>query len=82
MIKWNVKRGRAQRTTQGTTRACFYYYIVQRNPRHYEAGRYAFGREVPYTKDGEALRFETSAGARAYCEAKDRDAVIIEAVTA
>jgi hypothetical protein len=82
MIKWDIKRGRVQRTTHGTTRAYLYYYVIQRDTRHYEAGRYWLNREVAYTKNGEAIRFSTIGQARAYCEAKDREAVIIEAVTA
>ena len=82
MIKWNIKRGRVQRTTHGTTRAHLYYWVRHEGAYAFTCGFYGYGQEITHTKNGAPLVFSTIGQARAYCEAKDREAVIIEAVTA
>jgi len=78
-MKWNNQENDAvyQRTIEGE-RAHKYYYIWEIKGGKWIAGRYWFSREVDY----QGKSFRTSAQARAYCEAKDREAVIIEAVEA
>lgn len=66
-----------QRTVKGE-RAHEYYYIWQIKGGKWIAGRYTFGREYDYR----GKTFPNSAKARAYCEKKDREAVIIEAINA
>ena len=75
---WGTRHGRMQITVKGTPRAHWYYWIRQEGAHDWRAGYYGFGMEIPYRDKS----FKTSAQARAYCEARDRDAVIIEAVTA
>jgi hypothetical protein len=77
-MKWGTRIGRIQITIKGTPRAHWYYYIRREGAHDWRAGRYWFGREVDY----QGKSFRTSAQARAYCEAKDSEAVIIEAVEA
>jgi hypothetical protein len=67
-----------QRTKYGSSRAHKYYYIWEKEEGKWTAGRNWFNREIDY----QGLTFRTSAEARAYCEKKDREAVIIEEVTA
>lgn len=67
-----------QRTKYNTTRAHRYYYIYEKSAGKWIAGRYWFSREYDYGR----ITFPDSASARAYCEKIDREAVIIEAVTA
>lgn len=75
-------RGRIQITPKGTARVAWYYYVVREGAYRYRAGRYTFGREVDYTQNGAPYIFPTARQARAYCEAQDIKAVIIEEVTA
>jgi len=77
-MKWGTRIGKIQITVKGTPRAHWYYYIRREGAHDWRAGRYWFGGEVDY----QGKSFRTSAQARAYCEAKDREAVIIEAVEA
>ena len=76
-LNWGTRIGKMQITVKGTARAHWYYWIRREGPRDWRAGYYGFGMEVPYR-----LTFATSGQARAYCEAKDSEAVIIEEVTA
>jgi len=80
-MEWTTGNGRVQITPKGTARAAWYYYVVREGAYRYRAGRYMFGREVDYTQLGTPYIFPTAKQARAYCEAKDASAVIIEAVT-
>ena len=75
---WGTRNWRMQITVNGTPRSHWYYCIRQEGAHDWRAGYYGFGMEIPYRDKS----FKTSAQARAYCEARDRDAVIIEAVTA
>jgi len=77
-MKWGTRIGRIQITIKGTPRAHWYYYIRREGAHDWRAGRYTFGAEYDY----QGLTFRTSAQARAYCEKKDAEAVIIEEVTA
>lgn len=66
-----------QRTKYGAARAHKYYYVWEKEEGKWTAGRHWFNREIDYR-----LTFPTSAAARAYCEKKDREAVIIEGINA
>jgi hypothetical protein len=77
-MKWGTRIGKIQITVKGTPRAHWYYYIRREGAHDWRAGRYWLNHEVDY----QGKSFRTSAQARAYCEAKDREAVIIEAVEA
>lgn len=68
---------RVKITIKGTARACWYYYTVREGAYRYRAGRYIFGREIDYTNNGTPYIFPTAKQARAYCEAKDANAVIL-----
>jgi len=76
-MKWGTRIGRIQITIKGTPRAHWYYWIKREGANNWKAGYYGFGAEIPYRET-----FTTSAKARAYCEAKDREAVIIEEIRA
>jgi hypothetical protein len=76
-LNWGTRHGKMQITIKGTARAHLYYWIKKEGPSDWRAGYYGFGMEIPYRET-----FATSAQARAYCEKKDREAVIIEGVTA
>jgi hypothetical protein len=77
-MKWGTRIGKIQITVKGTPRAHWYYYIRREGAHDWRAGRYWLNHEVDY----QGKSFRTSAQARAYCEAKDREAVIIEEVKA
>lgn len=77
-MKWGTRIGRIQITIKGTPRAHLYYYIRHEGAHQWKAGRYWFGQEVDFRD----ITFRTSAAARAYCEKKDREAIIIEEVRA
>jgi hypothetical protein len=81
-LEWTPIRGRIQITSKGTPRAAWYYYVVREGAYRYRAGRYTFNREIDYVSNGSPFIFPTAKQARAFCEAKDATAVIIEAVTA
>ena len=68
---------RVKITIKGTARAHWYYYTVREGAYRYRAGFYGYGREIDYTQNGTPYIFPTAKQARAYCEAKDADAVII-----
>lgn len=76
-MKWGTRIGRIQITIKGTARAHWYYWIKREGAHNWKAGYYGFGAEIPYRET-----FTTSAKARAYCEMKDREAVIIEEIRA
>ena len=76
-MKWGTRIGRIQITIKGTPRAHWYYWIKREGAHNWKAGYYGFGAEIPYRET-----FTTSAKARAYCEMKDREAVIIEEIKA
>lgn len=77
-MKWNSKIGKIYTTQRGTTRAHLYYYIRHEGAHTFKAGRFWFNREVDYERES----FTTLATAKRYCEMKDREAVIIEEVSA
>lgn len=79
-MEWTLGNGRVQITRKDTARAAWYYYVVREGAYRYRAGRYTFGQEIDYTQNGLPYIFPTAKQARAYCEAKDAAAVIIEAV--
>lgn len=74
-MEWGARYGRMQITIKGTARAHWYYWIRYEGAHDWRAGYYGFNQEIAYREKS----FKTSAQARKYCEAKDRDAVIIEA---
>jgi hypothetical protein len=63
-----------QSTKHGTARAHSYYYVWETKEGKWIAGRYWFSREIDFGRKV----FSSAEKARAYCEAKDREAVIIE----
>ena len=78
-MKWNGQENNAVRQrTIGGERAHQYYYIWEIKGGRWIAGRFTFGREYDYR----GKTFSSSAKARAYCEKIDREAVIIEGITA
>ena len=77
-MQWGTRIGKIQITVKGTPRAHWYYYIRREGAHDWRAGRYWFNHEVDY----QGKSFRTSAQARAYCEAKDREAVVIEEIRA
>jgi hypothetical protein len=77
-MKWGTRIGRIQKSIDGTARAHLYYWIRRDDAHNWKAGRYWFNQEVEY----QGKVFRTPAQARAYCERMDREAIIIEAVTA
>jgi len=79
-MEWVPKQhGHNLQVTQGgTSRACLYYYVYKLKPKHYIAGRWMFNREIDYGR----VMFNTAKEARAYCEDKDLNAVIITEITA
>jgi hypothetical protein len=85
-MKWNIKRGRIYRTQEGTTRAHLYYWVRHEGVNHFEAGYYGFGREITYLDTyrelGRPRRFSTVGEAKRFCEAKDRETILIEEVIA
>lgn len=80
-MKWNAQGAKWQQSRRGTARAHDYYFITQHGTGNGEwmAGYKGFGRLVEMKSAG---TFKTAQEARAYCEKIDREAVIIEAVTA
>ena len=74
-MKWNNEGAVFQRTIEGE-RAHKYYYIWEIKSGRWIAGRYWFSREIDYR-----LTFPTAEKARAYCEKRDSEAVIITAIT-
>lgn len=80
-MKWNKQGAKWQETRRGTTRAHAYYFITKHGTGadKWAVGFYGFGRQIVMNSAG---LFDTAQEARAYCEAKDREAVIIEEVSA
>jgi hypothetical protein len=76
-LNWGTRIGKMQITVKGTARAHWYYWIKREGAHDWRAGYYGFNMEVPYR-----LTFATSAQARAYCERKDSEALVIEEVRA
>jgi hypothetical protein len=79
---WNIKRGRVYISKQGTAKAHLYYWVRHQGVGHFEAGYYGYGKEITFLDRGEPRRFKTIGEAKAYCERKDNEAIIITAVTA
>jgi len=81
VMKWNSEGKKWQQSREGTARAHKYYFITKHGTGKdkWQAGYYGFGKQVVMTSAG---LFDTAREARAYCEKIDREAVIIEAVTA
>jgi hypothetical protein len=76
-MKWNKQGAKWQETRRGTTRAHAYYFITKHSTGadKWAVGFYGFGKQIIMNSAG---LFDTAQEARAYCEAKDREAVIIE----
>lgn len=78
-MKWQgIENNCVGQRTIGGERAHKYYYVWEIKGGRWIAGRFTFGREYDYR----GKTFPDSATARAYCEKVDREAVIIEEVTA
>jgi hypothetical protein len=81
-MKWNKQGAKWQNTRRGTTRAHEYYFITTYGTganNKWAVGFYGFGKQIVMNSAG---LFDTAQEARAYCEARDREAVIIEEVRA
>ena len=80
-MKWNTQGEKWQQSKKGTARAHLYYFITKHGTGDgkWQAGYYGFGRQIEMKSAG---TFDTAQEARAYCEKIDREAVIIESVTA
>lgn len=75
-MNWN-NEGKVYQRSIGGERAHKYYYIWEGKGGKWIAGRYWFSREIDYR-----LTFPTAERARAYCEKKDRETIVIEGITA
>jgi hypothetical protein len=64
-----------QRTEDGTTRACEYYYIYKAENGLWRGGRWAFNREIDFR-----VEFSSAKVARHFAEMFDRDSLVIEGV--
>ena len=77
-MKWQNKvTEHYQQTEPNTTRAHIHYYIYKVSAGEWRAGRNWFNRDVDFR-----LRFSSAKVARDYIAHYDRDAVIIEGVSA
>ena len=77
-MKWTTSvREPYQQTQENTSRAHLYYYIYKAENRLWRGGRWAFNREIEFR-----LEFSSAQVARDFLEIYDRDALVIEAVTA
>ena len=80
-MKWNTQGKKWQESRKGTARAHLYYFITKHGTGadKWQTGFYGYGRQVVMTSAG---LFDTAEEARAYCEKVDREAVVIEEITA
>jgi len=80
-MKWNTQGAKWQTTRKGTTKAHAYYFITKHGTGadKWQAGFYGYGKQIIMTSAG---LFDTAGEARAYCEARDREAVVIEEIRA
>jgi hypothetical protein len=74
-LEWGTRYGKMQITIKGTPRAHWYYWVRQEGTYNFTAGFYGYGQEIPYRET-----FRTIREARAYCEKKDAEAIIITAM--
>jgi hypothetical protein len=81
-MEWNIKRGRIYLSKQGTTRAYLYYFVRHEGVKNFTAGYYTLGRDVTILDRGLPRVFSTVGEAKAYCEKKDRETLIIEGIPA
>jgi len=79
-MQWN-SAGKFQTSRKGTARAHLYYFVTQHGTgsSQWQTGFYGYGEQILMKSAG---LFDTAQQAREYCEKIDREAVIIEAVTA
>ena len=68
---------RVKITVKGTARAHWYLYVVREGAYRYHAGRWINGQEVDYNQNGVPYIFPTAKQARAYCEKRDAEAVVL-----
>lgn len=80
-MKWNTQGKKWQTSRKGTARAHEYYFITTHGTGNgeWQAGYWGFNKLVEMKSAG---TFKTAEQAREYCEKIDREAVIIEAVSA
>jgi hypothetical protein len=80
-MKWNTQGKKWQESRKGTARAHSYYFITQHGTGNdsWQVGYFGYGKQVVMHSAG---TFKTAKEAREYCEKIDREAVIIEAITA
>lgn len=80
-MKWNTQGAKWQESRKGTARAHLYYFITTHGTGNgeWQVGYYGFGKQIEMKSAG---TFKTAEEARAYCEKIDREAVVLEAVTA
>ena len=78
-MKWNNNSGKFQTSRKGTARAHLYYFVTQHGTGSQEwcVGYYGFEEQIVMHSAG---TFTTAQEARAYCEKKDAEAIIITAM--
>ena len=81
-MEWGIKRGRIYATKRGTARVHAHYWVRHNGVKNFTAGYEGFGIMVTFTDGGKDRIFSTVGEAKAYCEKKDREAVLIEEVIA
>ena len=82
-MKWSSKIGRMYTTKRGTARVHAQYWVRHNGVGNFTAGYEGFGMSVTFLDHhGHERIFSTVGEAKAYCEKKDREAVLIEEVIA
>lgn len=81
-MKWGNKIGRIYATKRGTARIHAQYWVKHNGVNNFTAGYEGFGMLVTFTQGGKDRIFSTVGEAKAYCEKKDNEAVLIEEVVA
>ena len=69
-------------TKRGTARVHAQYWVRHNGVSNFTAGYEGFGMSVTFTDRGNDRIFSTVGEAKAYCEKKDSEAVLIEEVIA
>lgn len=81
-MEWGTKIGKIYATKRGTARVRAQYWVKHNGANNFTAGYEGFGMLVTFTQGGKVRVFSTVGEAKAYCEMKDREAVLIEGVIA
>ena len=80
-MKWNKQGVQFQASRRGTSKAHEYYFVttIGAGGAGWLTGYRGYGRQIVMQSAG---TFKTAQEARAYCEKADKEATIIEAITA